>query len=82
VWQQIAGDGFILRFIPEDFIQGLTKPILFGAVIAMCGCYYGLATTGGTEGVGESTTRTVVASSISILILDYFITQLLLSILP
>jgi phospholipid/cholesterol/gamma-HCH transport system permease protein len=82
VWQQIAGDGFILRFIPEDFIQGLTKPILFGGVIAMCGCYYGLATTGGTEGVGESTTRTVVASSISILILDYFITQLLLSILP
>jgi phospholipid/cholesterol/gamma-HCH transport system permease protein len=82
VWQQIAGDGFILRFIPEDFIQGLTKPILFGAIIAMSGCYYGLSTTGGTEGVGESTTRTVVASSIGILVLDYFVTQLLLSILP
>jgi phospholipid/cholesterol/gamma-HCH transport system permease protein len=48
----------------------------------MSGCYYGLATTGGTEGVGESTTRTVVASSIGILVVDYFITQLLLSILP
>lgn len=82
VWQQIAGDGFVLRFVPEDFIQGLTKPILFGAVIAMSGCYYGLATTGGTEGVGESTTRTVVASSIAILVLDYFITQFLLSVLP
>jgi phospholipid/cholesterol/gamma-HCH transport system permease protein len=82
VWQQIASDGFVLRFIPEDFVQGLTKPILFGAIIAMSGCYYGLSTTGGTEGVGESTTRTVVASSIGILVVDYFITQLLLSILP
>jgi len=82
VWQQIASDGFIFRFIPEDFVQGLTKPILFGAIIAMSGCYYGLATTGGTEGVGESTTRTVVASSIGILVIDYFITQLLLSVLP
>jgi phospholipid/cholesterol/gamma-HCH transport system permease protein len=82
VWQQIASDGFIFRFVPEDFVQGLTKPLLFGAIIAMSGCYYGLATTGGTEGVGESTTRTVVASSIGILVVDYFITQLLLSILP
>jgi phospholipid/cholesterol/gamma-HCH transport system permease protein len=82
VWQQIASDGFIFRFVPEDFVQGLTKPILFGAIIAMSGCYYGLATTGGTEGVGESTTRAVVASSIGILVVDYFITQLLLSILP
>jgi phospholipid/cholesterol/gamma-HCH transport system permease protein len=82
VWTQIASDGFVWRYIPEDFIQGLTKPILFGAIIAMSGCYYGLSTTGGTEGVGESTTRTVVASSIGILVVDYFITQLLLSILP
>jgi len=43
-------------------------------------CYYGLGTTGGTEGVGLSTTRTVVATSISILIIDYFLTQILLSV--
>jgi phospholipid/cholesterol/gamma-HCH transport system permease protein len=41
----------------------------------------GLKTTGGTEGVGLATTRTVVTSSILILITDYFLTQLLLSIL-
>jgi phospholipid/cholesterol/gamma-HCH transport system permease protein len=82
VWAQIASDGFIFRFVPQDFVQGLTKPLLFGGIIAMSGCYYGLATTGGTEGVGESTTRTVVAASIAILVVDYFVTQLLISILP
>ena len=81
VWDQIANDGFTLRYIPNDFIQGLTKPIVFGALISITACYFGLGTTGGTEGVGQSTTRTVVTSSILILIVDYFITQLLLSLL-
>src|SRR5579863_976902 len=78
VWQQIAGDGFILRFVPLDFIQGLSKPFVFGGIIAITASYYGLSTTGGTEGVGQSTTRTVVAASISILVVDYLITQFLL----
>jgi phospholipid/cholesterol/gamma-HCH transport system permease protein len=82
VWQQIASDGFVIRYVPEDFIQGLAKPFLFGAVIALCGSYYGLATTGGTEGVGQSTTRTVVAASIGILVVDYFLTQFLITVLP
>ena len=81
VWDQIANDGFALRYIPNDFIQGLTKPIVFGGLIAITACYFGLGTTGGTEGVGQSTTRTVVTSSILILIVDYFITQVLLSVL-
>jgi phospholipid/cholesterol/gamma-HCH transport system permease protein len=81
VWVQIANDGFALRFFPNDFIQGLTKPIVFGGLIAVTACYFGLGTTGGTEGVGQSTTRTVVTSSILILIVDYFITQVLLSVL-
>jgi phospholipid/cholesterol/gamma-HCH transport system permease protein len=81
VWDQIASDGFTLRYFPNDFIQGLTKPIVFGGLIAITACYFGLGTTGGTEGVGQSTTRTVVTSSILILIVDYFITQLLLSVL-
>src|SRR5579862_470564 len=80
VWQQIAGDGFFLRVIPLDFIQGLTKPFVFGGIIAITGSYFGLATTGGTEGVGQSTTRTVVLASISILISDYLITQFLLTV--
>jgi phospholipid/cholesterol/gamma-HCH transport system permease protein len=81
VWDQIAADGFTFRFIPNDFIQGLSKPLVFGGLISITACYFGLGTTGGTEGVGISTTRTVVTSSILILIVDYFITQLLLSVL-
>ncbi|HEY9225664.1 MAG TPA: ABC transporter permease [Gemmatimonadaceae bacterium] len=81
VWDQIASDGFTFRYIPNDFIQGLSKPLVFGAIISITACYFGLNTTGGTEGVGQSTTKTVVTSSILILIVDYFITQLLLSLL-
>src|SRR3954464_9214755 len=81
VWDQIAADGFTFRYIPNDFVQGLTKPFVFGGIIAITACYFGLNTTGGTEGVGQSTTRTVVLSSILILVVDYFITQILLSLL-
>jgi phospholipid/cholesterol/gamma-HCH transport system permease protein len=79
VFEQIAAGGFTLRYIPNDFIMGLTKPFVFGGIIAVTACYFGLATTGGTEGVGTATTRTVVTASISILIVDYFLTQILLS---
>jgi phospholipid/cholesterol/gamma-HCH transport system permease protein len=78
VWEQIAAGGFTLRYIPNDFIQGLSKPFVFGGIISLTGCYFGLATTGGTEGVGNSTTRTVVTASILILVVDYFMTQILL----
>jgi len=81
VWDQTASDGFTLRYIPNDFVQGLTKPFVFGGIIAITACYFGLNTTGGTEGVGQSTTRTVVVSSVLILIVDYFITQILLSVM-
>jgi phospholipid/cholesterol/gamma-HCH transport system permease protein len=81
VWEQIASGGFTFRYIPNDFVQGLTKPLVFGAIISITGCFFGLRTTGGTEGVGLATTKTVVTSSILILIVDYFLTQLLLSIL-
>ncbi|MDB4916398.1 MAG: hypothetical protein JWM95_4042 [Gemmatimonadetes bacterium] len=80
VWDQIGTDGFALRVIPTDFIQGITKPFVFGGIIAITGCYFGLNTTGGTEGVGQSTTRTVVMSSILILVVDYFLSQILLSV--
>jgi len=81
VWDQIASDGFTFRYIPNDFIQGLSKPLVFGALISITACYFGLNTTGGTEGVGQATTKTVVTASILILVVDYFITQLLLSVL-
>lgn len=80
VWEQIASDGFMFRYLPNDFIMGLTKPFVFGGIIAVTGCYFGLRTTGGTEGVGVATTRTVVTSSVLILIVDYFLTQVLLAV--
>ncbi|MGK2963426.1 MAG: MlaE family ABC transporter permease [Gemmatimonadaceae bacterium] len=82
VWEQIAGGGFVFKYIPNDFIHGLFKPFVFGGIIALVACHFGLKTTGGTEGVGISTTRTVVTASILILVTDYFITQLLLAFLP
>ena len=81
VWEQIASGGFMLKYVPHDFIHGLAKPLVFGGIIATVGCHFGLKTSGGTEGVGVATTRTVVTASILILVVDYFITQLLLAVL-
>lgn len=81
VFEQIAAGGFLFRYIPNDFVHGLTKPFVFGGIIALVGCHYGLKTTGGTEGVGLATTKTVVRASIMILVVDYFITQILLAVL-
>src|SRR5436189_3871421 len=50
----------------SDVVGTLIKPIVFGFIISMTGCYIGLRTYGGTEGVGRSTTQAVVSSSIMI----------------
>ena len=42
--------------------MGWLKPLVFGFIIATVGCYYGLSTKGGTQGVGRATTEAVVAS--------------------
>ncbi len=60
-----------------DVTTGLIKAIFFGAIIAIIGCFKGLKTEGGAEGVGKSTTSAVVVSSISILIADFFIAKIL-----
>jgi phospholipid/cholesterol/gamma-HCH transport system permease protein len=54
--------------------------VLFGFIIATVGCYYGISTRGGTQGVGRSTTQAVVASSVLILIVDFFVTKLIFAI--
>src|SRR5437764_3008118 len=64
----------------QDVFMGLAKPILFGFIIATVGCYYGMSTRGGTQGVGRATTQAVVASSILIIAVDFFATRLILSI--
>ena len=64
----------------SDFFAGEAKTPVFGFIIAIVGCHFGLKTRGGTEGVGRSTTSTVVAVSISILVADFFLTKLFLRI--
>ena len=59
-----------------DFLAGVAKTPFFGYIISIVGCHFGLSTRGGTEGVGQSTTRTVVAISIAILIADFVLTKL------
>jgi len=60
-----------------DVASGLIKASVFGVVIAIIGCWQGLKTEGGAEGVGRATTRTVVLASISILILNFFLSTML-----
>ena len=63
-----------------DVVEGLVKPLFSGFIIATIGCYYGLKTTGGTRGVGKSTTQAVVASSVLIILMDFLVTQLMIGI--
>jgi phospholipid/cholesterol/gamma-HCH transport system permease protein len=63
-----------------DVFQGLCKPFFFGFIIATVGCYFGFSTKGGTQGVGRSTTQAMVAASVLILIVDFFITRLLIGV--
>jgi phospholipid/cholesterol/gamma-HCH transport system permease protein len=67
-----------LRF--GDVVMGLSKPLLFGFIIASIGCYYGLSAKGGTQGVGRATTQAVVAASVLILVSDFFLTRLLMGV--
>jgi len=63
----------------NDIFSGLLKSMVFGAIIAIVCCYQGFYTAGGAEGVGRATTRSVVISSIMILISDYILTAFLFS---
>lgn len=60
----------------NDLAQGLLKPFVFGMVIALVGCFYGLRTSGGTQGVGLATTKAVVVASVWIFVITFFITQI------
>ena len=66
----------------RDFLSGLIKTPFFGAIIAIVGCHYGLTTRGGTAGVGMATTRSVVAVSTCVLVADFFLTKLTISLWP
>jgi phospholipid/cholesterol/gamma-HCH transport system permease protein len=63
----------------EDVWMGLSKPFVFGFVIATIACHVGLRTTGGTAGVGRATTISVVAGSVAVIACDFFVTQILIA---
>ena len=71
-------DSVLTTVTISDLLSGIGKTVFFGALIAVIGCYFGLRTSGGTTGVGRSTTVTVVTVSIMILISDFFLTKLFL----
>jgi len=77
-WQYFSTAWESLRY--PDIVQGLVKPLFSGFIIASIGCFYGMRTSGGTEGVGRSTIQAVVTASVLIIVVDTLLTQILLSI--
>jgi phospholipid/cholesterol/gamma-HCH transport system permease protein len=75
-WTSVV-DGLYL----EDAWMGLVKPFCLGYAIVTIGCHVGLRATGGTQGVGRATTNAVVASSVAVIVVDLFVTQLLITLL-
>lgn len=66
----------------NDLIQGLSKPLVFGFIVATVGCFKGLKVRGGTQGVGRATTSAVVIASVSILVTGFFLDKFLLWLFP
>ncbi len=64
-------------FEMTDLTAGLSKAFVFGAIIAIIGCYQGFKAEGGAEGVGKATTRAVVTAIVLILIADYFVASII-----
>src|SRR2546427_5671506 len=65
--------------VPKDFLTGIGKSVFFGAVVTLIGCYNGLSTEGGTEGLGRATTATVVHVTMGVIVSDFFLTKLFLT---
>ena len=73
--------GLKMYFKFHDVLSGLIKAFFFGQMIAIMGCFYGLKSEGGAEGVGVATTKAVVASCVLILVVDYLLASFLFRVL-
>ncbi len=67
---------------PKDYYMGLIKSAVFGLALALTACYQGFNVRGGAKEVGRATTRAVVYGSVSVLVLDYFLIEILSLIWP
>jgi len=65
--------------VPKDFLTGIGKSVFFGVIVTLIGCYNGLSTQGGTEGLGRATTATVVHVTMGVIVSDFFLTKLFLT---
>ncbi len=65
----------------QDVWMGLIKPFVLGFAIVTIACHVGLRTTGGTQGVGKATTISVVAGSVAVIAVDFFVTQALIALI-
>jgi phospholipid/cholesterol/gamma-HCH transport system permease protein len=70
-------NSFQFLHVGDDVVSGIIKAAVFGLVFSLIACLRGYNTTGGAEGVGRATTRAVVAGSLSVLVVDFFLTKLL-----
>jgi phospholipid/cholesterol/gamma-HCH transport system permease protein len=66
---------------PDDAWMGIIKPFCLGYVIVSIGCHVGIRARGGTQGVGRATTQAVVAASVAVIAVDFFVTRLLITLL-
>ncbi len=71
----------VLDLAVKDLFVGFAKPVIFSFFISTISCYYGLATTGGTVGVGRAAVNAVVVSSVVVLFNDFIFTQVVWSVL-
>ncbi len=85
MWQGVDHGQFVYNaeelIRPMDIVQGEIKAVVFGVMVILIGCYQGYHATGGGRGVGLGTTRAVVIASVSVLVIDYFLTDILLTVL-
>ncbi len=75
-WNSVVAGLYI-----QDVWMGLIKPFFIGFTIASIGCHVGMRTTGGTQGVGRSTTNAVVAASVAVIAVDFLVTKLLIALI-
>jgi phospholipid/cholesterol/gamma-HCH transport system permease protein len=77
VEQHTFWSSLVEMLTPWDFFSGIVKSALFGGIIAVTSCHFGLSTTGGAPGVGRSVNSAVVMSAVAIFVVDYFSTFVL-----
>jgi phospholipid/cholesterol/gamma-HCH transport system permease protein len=77
----IYWNNVIMGLTMDDVWMGLLKPVVLGFAVMSIGCFVGLRTTGGTQGVGRAATMAVVGGSVAVLTADFLITKLMITLL-